>query len=309
MVNLNDIRHEIAHWKAARHAVILAHHYQDEEVQEVADSIGDTLKLAQHAESFRGAAIVVCGSKFMAELCKVLNPDCQVLLPDLNAGCSLVDSCPAEAIRLFRKSNPDHFVVSYMNTSVAVKSESDSLCTSQNAVAVVNSVPASQPILFVPDINLGNWVKRQTGRKNMHIWQGACILHSTFSARRLIAMRAEHPDALVAAHTGSPSDVLRAADFVGSISSIIDWCGKQSATEFVVCADSGISHSLHRNSNGKKFYFLASENCNCSECPYMRINTLEKLLTCLKNLGPSIQLAKVTIAKARIAYDRMLRIQ
>jgi quinolinate synthase len=300
---------EIAALKARQHAVILAHHYQDEEVQEVADSVGDTLELTRVAESFKGKVIVLCGAKFMAELANVVNPSRSVILPDLNAGCSLVDSCPAEAVRAFRQRHPGHTVVSYINTSAAVKAESDILCTADNAVAVVNSIPPERPILFLPDINLGNWVKKHTGRQNMQIWQGACIVHATFPARRLITARSEHPSALVAAHAGCGAEILRMADFIGSTSAIVDWCSKQSTQEFIICSEDGVRYSLELNSPGKRFYFVANENCNCSACPYLRLNTLEKLLSCLKSLSPRIKLDEDLMTRARLPYQRMLTVQ
>ena len=309
MVSVDTITEQIAELKASRHAVILAHHYQDAEIQEIADSVGDSLELARYAQKFEGEVIAFCGVKFMAETAKVLNPKRKVVLPDIHAGCSLVDSCPAEGVRAFKKKNPDHVIVSYINTSVEVKAESDILCTSRNAVAIVNSIPAAKPILFLPDINLGNWVKKQTGRQNMQIWQGACIVHATFPARRLTAARAEHPNALVAAHPECPGDVLRMADFIGSTSAIIDWCTRQSAEEYIVMTESGVRYSLEKNSPGKRFYFVANENCNCSECPYMRMNTLEKLLDCLQNLSPSIELSDDLIARASLPVERMLQVK
>jgi quinolinate synthase len=265
--------------------------------------------LARAAQKFEGDVIAFCGVKFMAETAKVLNPQTTVILPDLHAGCSLVDSCPAEGVRAFKRRNPDHVIVSYINTSVEVKAESDILCTSRNAVAVVNSIPAEKPILFLPDINLGNFVQKQTGRANMRIWQGACIVHATFPARRLAAARREHPDALVAAHPECPSDVLRMADFIGSTSAIVDWCRHQSADEFIVMTESGVRYSLEKDSPGKKFYFVANENCNCSECPYMKMNTPEKLLACLENLEPRIELTPGVIERARLPIERMLAVR
>jgi quinolinate synthase len=309
MLGVSTIAEEILAVKKARRAVILAHHYQEPEIQEIADSIGDSLELARIAKEFEGDVIAFCGVRFMAETAKVVNPERIVVLPDLNAGCSLVDSCPAEAIRAFRKRNPEHVIVSYINTSVEVKAESDILCTSRNAVAVVNSIPAEKPVLFLPDINLGNYVKKQTGRQNMQIWQGACIVHATFPARRLTAARAEHPNALVAAHPECPGDVLRMADFIGSTSSIIDWCGKQSAEEFIVMTESGVRYSLEKESPGKKFYFVANENCNCSECPYMKMNTLEKLLECLETLQPRIELPADIMERALLPLERMLALK
>ena len=309
MLALGTLADQILELKASRRAVILAHHYQEAEIQELADSVGDSLELARIARKFDGDVIAFCGVRFMAETAKVLNPERIVVVPDLNAGCSLVDSCPAEAVRAFRQRNPDYVIVSYINTSVEVKAESDILCTSRNAVAIVNSIPPEKPILFLPDINLGNYVKAQTGRRNMKIWQGACIVHATFPARRLAAARSEHPNALVAAHPECPSDVLRMADFIGSTSAIIDWCTAQRADEFIVMTESGVRYSLEKLSPGKKFYFVANENCNCSECPYMKLNTLEKLFACLENLEPRIELPKDIMERALVPLERMLAIK
>jgi len=238
-----------------------------------------------------------------------LNPERIVIVPDANAGCSLVDSCRADQVRAWKAKNPGHAIVSYINTSVEVKAESDILCTSRNAVDVVNSIPAEQPILFLPDINLGNYVKAQTGRENMKIWPGACIVHATFPARRLTAARAEHPQAMVAAHPECPADVLAMADFIGSTSSIIDWCVKHPAEEIIVMTESGVSHSLHRLAPGKKFYFVANENCNCSECPYMKMNTLEKLRDALLTLQPRVELPPDIMERARLPVERMLALR
>ncbi len=209
MPAVQTITEEILDLKRERRAMILAHHYQESEIQEIADSIGDSLELARAAQKFDGEVIAFCGVVFMAETAKVLNPSRVVVLPDLEAGCSLVDACPAAQVRAFRERHPEHVIVSYINTSVEVKAESDILCTSRNAVKIVNSIPAEKPILFLPDINLGNYVKQQTGRENMSIWQGACIVHATFPARRVSAARAEHPNALVAAHPECPPGFLR----------------------------------------------------------------------------------------------------
>jgi quinolinate synthase len=309
MPAVQSIVDEILELKQQRRAVILAHHYQDSEIQELADAIGDSLELARKARDFEGDVIAFCGVVFMAETAKVLNPGRTVVLPDLDAGCSLVDSCTAEQVRAFRNRNPDHVIVSYVNTSVEVKAESDILCTSRNAVRIVNSIPAEQPILFLPDINLGNYVKQQTGRENMKIWQGACIVHATFAARRLTAARAEHPQALVAAHPECPADVLAMADFIGSTSAIIDWCVSAPAEEYIVMTESGVRHSLERLAPHKRFYFVPNENCNCSECPYMRRNTLEKLRDCLANLTPRIELSEDIIRRAALPIERMLAVR
>jgi quinolinate synthase len=309
MIAAETVVDAIRELKEKRHAVILAHHYQNAEIQEIADSIGDSLELAQVAQKFKGDVIAFCGVKFMAETAKVVNPERIVVLPDIYAGCSLVDSCPASAIKTFRKRNQDYVIVSYINTSVEVKALSDVLCTSSNAVAVVNSIPAHKPVLFLPDINLGNWVKKQTGRANMTIWQGACIVHATFPGRRVMAARSEHPHALVAAHPECPGEVLRQADFIGSTSAIIDWCASQTAEEFIIMTESGVRYSLEKESRGKKFYFVANENCNCSECPYMKTNNLEKLRDCLERLEPRIELSADIMQRARLPLERMLAIK
>jgi quinolinate synthase len=309
MPAVQSIVDEILELKQERRAIILAHHYQDSEIQELADSVGDSLELARRARDFEGDVIAFCGVVFMAETAKVLNPKRTVVLPDLHAGCSLVDSCTAEQVRTFRKSHPDHVIVSYVNTSVEVKAESDILCTSRNAVKIVNSIPPDKPILFLPDINLGNYVKQQTGRENMAIWQGACIVHATFAARRLTAARGEHPQALVAAHPECPADVLAMADFIGSTSAIIEWCVSAPADEYIVMTESGVRHSLERLAPHKRFYFVPNENCNCSECPYMRLNTLEKLRDCLTTLTPRIELSDEIIRRAALPIERMLAVR
>jgi len=308
-VAVTTLAEEIQQLKSARRAIILAHHYQEPEIQELADSIGDSLELARAAQNFDGHVIAFCGVRFMAETAKVLNPKRIVVVPDKNAGCSLVDSCPVEAVRAFKRRHPDHVIVSYINTSVEVKAESDILCTSRNAVDIVNSIPPDKPILFLPDINLGNYVKQQTGRKNMQIWQGACIVHATFPGRRLARARAEHPNALVAAHPECPADVLRMADFIGSTSAIIQWCTKQQANEFIIMTESGVRYSLERLAPEKKFYFVANENCNCSECPYMKLNTLEKLRDCLETLEPRVEVPPDLIERAMVPLKRMLAVQ
>jgi quinolinate synthase len=309
MLAVHSVVDEILELKRQRRAMILAHHYQDSEIQELADAVGDSLELARKALEFEGDVIAFCGVVFMAETAKVLNPGRIVVLPDLSAGCSLVDSCTAPQVRAFRERHPDHVIVSYVNTSVEVKAESDILCTSRNAVRIVNSIPAEKPILFLPDINLGNYVKQQTGRENMKIWQGSCIVHATFAARKLTAARAEHPQALVAAHPECPGDVLSMADFIGSTSAIIDWCVSNPAEEFIVMTESGVAHSLTRLAPHKRFYFVPNENCNCSECPYMRRNTLEKLRDCLANLSPRIELSDDIIRRARLPIERMLAVR
>jgi quinolinate synthase len=309
MVALASITDEITDLKRERHAVILAHHYQLPEIQDLADAVGDSLELARKAQEFSGDVIAFCGVWFMAETAKVLNPQRIVVVPDREASCSLVDSCPADQIRAYRRLHPDHVIVSYINTGVEVKAESDILCTSRNAVQIVNSIPADKPILFLPDINLGNFVKRQTSRENMKIWQGACIVHATFPARRVTQARHEHPNALVAAHPECPQDVLRMSDFIGSTSAIIQWCTSSVADEFIVMTESGIRRSLEKLAPGKRFHFIPNENCNCSECPYMKRNTLEKLRDCLLDLEPRVELSADIIQRASLPIERMLQVR
>lgn len=310
MVSTPTITEEILALKRERKAIILAHHYQESEIQELADAIGDSLELSRRARDFEGEVIAFCGVWFMAETAKILSPHRIVVVPEKEAGCSLVDSCPADQLRAFKRLHPDHVVVSYINTSAEVKAESDIICTSSNAVQVVNSIPADQPILFCPDINLGNYVKKMTGRENIRVWQGACIVHSTFPARRLTKLKAEHPRAKVAAHPECPQDVLRMADYIGSTSGIIKWCTTTSPDEeIIVMTESGVKHSLARLAPQKKFYFVDNENCNCSECPYMKMNTLEKLHACLQDLEPRVELSPELIERARLPIERMLAVK
>jgi quinolinate synthase len=300
---------EILDLKRDRRAIVLAHHYQEAEIQELADVVGDSLELARKAQAAQSDVIAFCGVWFMAETAKILNPEKIVIVPDNAASCSLVESCHASDVREFRRRHPDHAIVSYINTSADVKAESDIICTSRNAVSVVNSVPADQPILFLPDRNLGAYVKARTGRQNMKIWQGACIVHATFPVRRLLEARAEYPDALVVSHPECPDDVLRHSDFIGSTSAIVAWCAASPAAEFIVMTESGINFSLERAAPGKRFHYVANENCNCSECPFMRLNTLEKLRDSLINLNPRVELSEDLMERARLPIERMLALK
>jgi quinolinate synthase len=309
MLAATDIADEILDLKQQRRAILLAHHYQEPEVQELADVVGDSLELARKARDFSGDVIAFCGVWFMAETAKVLNPNRIVVVPDREASCSLVDSCPVEPIREFRITHPDHAIVSYINTSIEVKAESDILCTSRNAVKVVNSIPREQPILFLPDLNLGNYVRKETGRENMQIWQGSCIVHATFPARKVAEALAEHPRAKVVAHPECPEPVLAMADFIGSTSALIEWCAASDAAEFIVMTESGINYSLARVAPRKRFYFVANENCNCSECPYMKLNTLEKLRDCLTSLEPRVELSEDVMRRALAPLERMLAVK
>jgi quinolinate synthase len=309
MLATRTLAEEILELKKDRRAILLAHHYQESEIQELADVIGDSLELSRKAREFEGDVIAFCGVWFMAETAKVLNPSRTVIVPDQEATCSLVESCPVEPIRAYRRRHPGHVIVSYINTSVEVKAESDILCTSRNAVQVVNSIPPEKTVLFLPDRNLGNYVKQQTGRENMKIWQGTCIVHATFPARRLTQAKMDHPEALVAAHPECPPEILRLADFIGSTSAIIDWCARADASEIIVMTESGVRFSLERAAPRKKFYFVQNENCNCSECPYMKKNTLEKLRDCLAYLTPRVELSEDLMRRALAPLERMLAVK
>jgi quinolinate synthase len=309
MLSVTSVADEILELKKHRHAILLAHHYQSPEIQELADVVGDSLELARKAREFSGDVIAFCGVWFMAETAKVLNPTRTVVVPDREASCSLVESCPVEPVREFRQRHPEYAIVSYINTSIEVKAESDILCTSRNAVKIVNSIPKDQPVLFLPDSNLGNYVQRETGRQNMKIWQGTCIVHATFPARRLAEARAEHPAAKVVAHPECPESVLAMADFIGSTSAIIEWCAASDADEFIVMTESGVNYSLQRQAPHKRFYYVANENCNCSECPYMKLNTLEKLRDCLETLEPRVELPREIMERALVPLERMLAVR
>ncbi len=298
MLETTTLADEILDLKRERHAILLAHHYQEPEIQDLADCVGDSLELARKARDFEGGVIAFCGVWFMAETAKVLNPNRIVVVPDRAASCSLVESCTVEPVRAYRRQHPDHVIVSYINTSVEVKAESDILCTSRNAVQVVNSIPPEKTVLFLPDRNLGGYVQKQTGRQNMKIWQGTCVVHATFGARRVAEARAAHPEC--------PPEVLDQADFIGSTTAIIKYCVEAPADEFIVMTESGVAHSLARLAPRKRFYFVPNENCNCSECQYMKLNTLEKLRDCLRTLSPRVEVPAEIAGRALVPLNRML---
>ncbi|MDQ6665076.1 MAG: quinolinate synthase NadA [Acidobacteriota bacterium] len=309
MLATQTIAEEILELKQDRRAILLAHHYQEAEIQELADVVGDSLELARKAREAQGDVIAFCGVWFMAETAKVLNPHRIVVVPDKDASCSLVESCPVEPIRAYRLAHPDHVIVSYINTSVEVKAESDILCTSSNAVRVVNSIPPEKTVLFLPDRNLGNYVQKQTGRQNMKIWQGSCIVHATFPVRRVLRAKEEYPDAVIIAHPECPQPVLDLAEFIGSTSALIDYSVNSPAREFIVMTESGVRFSMEKYAPGKTFHFVANENCNCSECPYMRLNTLEKLRDCLMNLEPRVEIPDALMRRALVPIERMLAVK
>ncbi|RYZ36119.1 MAG: quinolinate synthase NadA, partial [Myxococcaceae bacterium] len=267
-----DYEGGIRELKRSMNAVILAHYYQESEVQDVADFVGDSLALAQAAARTEADVIVFCGVHFMAETAKILNPSRQVLLPDLKAGCSLSDRCPPAAFKAFKDKHPGAFVVSYVNSSAAVKAMSDVICTSSNAVRIVNQIPKDRPILFAPDQHLGRHVMKQTGR-DMVLWPGSCIVHEIFSEKKLVGLKVEHPDAEVVAHPECEQQVLRHADFIGSTKAILDYVVKSPKQKFIVVTEAGILHQMKKAAPDKTYIPAPPDNgCACNECPYMRLN-------------------------------------
>jgi len=301
-----DLFAEIERLKRDLNAVILAHYYQEPDIQDIADVIGDSLQLAQQAAKTRADVIVFCGVHFMAETAKILNPDKLVLLPDLNAGCSLADSCPAPEFDAFLRRHPGHTVVSYINCSAAVKALSDIICTSSNAERLIRQIPADQPIVFAPDMQLGRYIEKQTGRP-MVLWPGACSVHVTFSERMLVRLKVEHPDALVLAHPECLDGILRLADHVGSTTSILNYATTSPARTFIIATESGILHQMKKACPEKIFIPAPPENgCACNECPYMRLNTLERVYLCMRDRQPSISLPEDVRVRALRPLERML---
>jgi quinolinate synthase len=301
-----DYAREIQEFKRSMNAVILAHYYQESEVQDLADFVGDSLALAQAAATTKADVIVFCGVHFMAETAKILNPSRQVLLPDLKAGCSLSDRCPPGAFKAFKEKHPGAFVVSYVNSSAAVKAMSDVICTSSNAVKIVNQVPKERQILFAPDQHLGRYVMKQTGR-DMVLWPGSCIVHEIFSEKKLVGLKVEHPDAEVVAHPECEAAVLRHADFIGSTKALLDYVLKSPKQKFIVVTEAGILHQMKKGAPGKTFIPAPPDNgCACNECPYMRLNTLEKLWRCMKDRTPELVMPTDLREAARAPLQRML---
>jgi quinolinate synthase len=303
-----DLFAEIGRLKREMNAVILAHFYQEPDIQDIADVIGDSLALAQAAEQTQADVIVFCGVHFMAETAAILNPGRLVLLPDLNAGCSLSDSCPAPAFERFIQAHAGHVVISYINCSAAVKALSDIICTSGNAERIVRSVAEGQPIIFAPDQQLGRWVIKQTGR-DMVLWPGSCSVHVAFSARQIIRLKAEHPDALVLAHPECEEPVLQLADHIGSTTGLLNYTKTSPARTFIVVTEAGIIHQMKKASPAKVFIPAPPDNgCACNECPYMRLNTLEKVYLCMRDRAPAVSLPEALRVKARVPLDRMLEL-
>ena len=291
--------------KAKRKAVVLAHNYQRREIQEVADYVGDSLGLSYAAQKAKGDVILFCGVHFMAETAKIVNPGKKVLMPDLHAGCSLADSCPADKLAVYLKENPGLYVVSYVNCTAAVKAQSDVICTSGNAEKIVQRVPAGREILFLPDRNLGDWVMQKTGRK-MRLWDGDCYVHMEFTASSIDRIRKEHPEAPVVAHPECTRAVRALADEVCSTEKMVSFCRENPAPAFIVVTEEGMLHRLRREMPEKTFIPGPTDHCACAECRYMKMNTLEKAVAALENLSPEVTLSEETIAKAKTPIERML---
>ena len=301
-----DLFEEIERLKRQKNAVILAHYYQEPDIQDVADFVGDSLELARAAQRSQAALIVFAGVHFMAEGAKILNPSRKVLLPDLRAGCSLANSCPPDAFAALRARHPDHFVVSYINCSAAIKAQSDVICTSSNAVKIIESIPQERPILFAPDRNLGAWLEKKTGRK-MLLWQGACIVHETFSERKIATLQVEHPDAELIAHPECESSLLSKAKFIGSTSALLRYVVESPVNKFIVATEEGILHQMKKGAPSKTFIPAPpNQNCACNECPYMKLNTLEKLRDALRDETPEIKMTEDLRKKAEQPLLRMM---
>ena len=303
-----ELKSEILRLKKEKDAVLLAHYYQDSEIQDLADHLGDSLQLAQAAKKATQKVICFCGVHFMAETAKILNPDKTVIVPDMNAGCSLADACPPEQLAAWKAKHPEYKVVAYINCSAGVKALCDIICTSSNAERVVRSFPADTPILFVPDRNLGGYLMKKLNRP-MKLWQGTCIVHETFSERKIVDLKVAHPEAEFIAHPECEPTVLRHADFIGSTSALLGYVSKSPKPSFIVGTETGILHQMKKAAPSKTFIagpFEGEEKCACNQCPHMKLNTLEKLWLCLKTLKPTLEMSPDLIAKAKIPLERML---
>ena len=303
-----DLFSAIEALKQELNAVVLAHYYQEPDIQDVADYIGDSLGLSQKAAATDADVIVFAGVHFMAETAKILNPDQLVLLPDLDAGCSLADSCPPAEFARFKTEHPDHVVVSYINCTAEIKAMSDVICTSSNAVKIVNQIPPEQPIIFAPDRNLGRYVAAQTGRELL-LWQGSCIVHETFSEKKLVGLKMEYPEAKVVAHPECEEVILRYADFIGSTTALLNYVKTDGADQFIVVTEAGIIHQMQKEVPQKLLIPAPPEaNCRCNECPHMRLNTLEKLYWAMKRRTPSLELPADVQQAALKPIQRMLEL-
>ncbi|MEO7316151.1 MAG: quinolinate synthase NadA [Ginsengibacter sp.] len=303
-----DLFSEIERLKKEKNAIVLAHYYQEPDIQDVADFIGDSLALAQKAQSTTADMIVFAGVHFMAETAKILNPGKKVLLPDLKAGCSLADSAPADEFQKFKEAHPDHIVITYINCSAEIKALSDIICTSSNAETIINNLPKDQKIIFAPDKNLGAYLIKKTGR-NMVLWNGACMVHEIFSREKMTKLKIRHPKAKIIAHPECEEAVLEIADYIGSTSGLLKYSSENEATEFIVATESGIIHQMQINSPFKTFIPAPPDNlCGCNDCPYMKLNTLEKLYLCMEYEEPEIIMEEELRIAAKKPIERMLEI-
>lgn len=303
-----DLFKEISHLKKTKNAIILAHYYQDADIQDIADYIGDSLGLAQQAEKTQAGIILFAGVHFMAETAKILNPKTKVLIPDLKAGCSLADSCPPNEFAAFKAAHPDHIVLTYINCTADIKALSDVIVTSTNAVQIVESFPKDQKIIFAPDKNLGAYINKVTGR-NMVLWNGSCMVHEIFSLEKLIKLKAQHPKALILAHPECEAAILEYADFIGSTTAILNYSKKSEAQEFIVLTETGIIHQMQKASPTKTFIPAPPNNsCACNDCPHMKLNTLEKIYIALKYEQPELLMSDELIEKSRKPINKMLEL-
>ena len=301
-----DLEAEINRLRKERNAIILCHYYQDGEIQDIADFVGDSLGLSQQAKATDADVIAFCGVHFMAETAKILNMEKTVIMPDTDAGCSLADRCPPDVFSEWLKQYPDHVVVSYINTTASIKALSDIICTSSNAVQVVQSIPEDTPVVFAPDRHLGRWAERQTGRE-MVKWPGFCVVHEQFTARRLHAMKFDHPDAALIAHPECEEPVLDMADFIGSTAKLIRFAKESPKTSFIVATEMGILHQMRKvRPDAELIGAPADSGCQCAVCPYMRLNTLEKLYLCLRDLEPEVTVPADIAERALVPIERML---
>ena len=303
-----DLFEEIEKLKKEKNAVVLAHYYQEPDIQDIADYIGDSLGLSQQAAKTDADIIVFAGVHFMAETAKILSPTKKVLLPDVKAGCSLADSCPPHLFKKFKEQYPDHLVITYVNCTAELKALSDIVCTSSNAVQIVESLPADQKIIFGPDKNLGAYVAKKTGR-DLVLWNGACMVHEIFSREKITRLKERHPNAKILAHPECEDVILETADYIGSTTGILKYATKSDAKEFIVATEPGIIHQMQKDNPDKVFIPAPpNNNCACNDCPHMKRNTLEKLYLCLKNERPEITVPADIIEKAVKPIERMLDI-
>jgi quinolinate synthase len=303
-----DLFIEIKKLKEKKNAIILAHYYQDSDIQDIADFIGDSLALAQKAEQTTADIIVFAGVHFMAETAKILNPEKKVLLPDLNAGCSLSDSAPPPLFKIFKDKHPDHIVITYINCSAGIKAMSDIICTSSNAEIIINSLPKDQKIIFAPDKNLGAYLNKKTGR-SMVLWNGACMVHEIFSLEKIVKLKVRFPNAKIISHPECEEHILNISDFIGSTSELLKYSNYNSSNEFIVVTEPGILHQMQINNPDKTFIPAPPNNsCACNDCPHMKLNTLEKLYLCLEHELPELILDETLRLASKIPIDRMLKI-